>query len=610
MLVRPPAPRRLPVPSTRSLSFFSPSSSPSPPPSRPDPQHRDLVIVGGGPAGLSLAAALAASPPLASTHSITLLEGFSLNPTRNWTPTPGAYSNRVSSITNDNAAFLRQAGIWQHLDQSRLRPVEQMQVWDGLSSARIDFTAPFLPASSSSSSSEPPSPFPLSSRGSMSTLLENLNLQRAALRRIEQLNASGEARVEIVEGRRVASIEEGEGGWPVVRMEEGKEGGEEVALRARLLIGADGYSSPVKAFSSIETFGWAYDRHGVVATLKINPLDAGGVSGLEEKMRTAWQRFLPTGPIAFLPLSDTHASLVWSTTPHNASLLKALPLSVLPLLIDAAFTLPYAQLADFLSALPPPPPSSPSSSSAEPQPSPYDATTLTSHLQSLLLAHSRATYDPSSPPPLLPPSVLSVQTGSVASFPLRLSHTSSYLGQPRTSSSPEGVSVTRDARTVLVGDAAHTVHPLAGQGLNMGLGDAQKLVEVLTEVAEKGGDAGAYLSLLAYPRARYAANHALLSTCDHLHQLYSSSNPALVWARSTGVEVLNELEGVKSWVMRRAGAGSAGGEGGRERHGGAWETVAEGLEKATQLRSVAGAVVSGVVGAVGKRMGEFVVKGR
>ncbi|GAA5974492.1 hypothetical protein JCM11641_003254, partial [Rhodosporidiobolus odoratus] len=469
----------------RSLSLFTKSTPvPSPPPPTPapppeSPEQRDLVIVGGGPAGLTLAAALASKPSIANTHSITLLEAFSLNQSREWTPQPHRWSNRASSITADNIRFLTQAGIWQHVDQTRTRPIEEMQVWDGLSDARIDFSAPLSSSTSSSASASststswdeaylsalrPP-------RSSMSTMIENINLQRAALRRIDELKQAG-ARVEIVEGSKV-SVKEGEGAWPVVKLE-GQEGKQ---IRARLLIGADGYNSPVKSYSEIETFGWAYDRHGVVASMEIEAPPPGREG---EGMRTAWQRFLPEGPVAFLPLSDTHASLVWSTTPAIASLLKALPNSVLPVLINAAFTLPYPQLSSFLSSLPPPPPPSSSTSSSSSASSLYDAPTLTSHVQSLLETHSRSTYDPSHPPPALPPSITSISPTSLASFPLRLSHVSSYLGLPTENG--------EDRRTVLVGDAAHTVHPLAGQGLNAGLGDCEVLSEVLEGRAGEGGD--------------------------------------------------------------------------------------------------------------------------
>ncbi|GAA5832567.1 hypothetical protein JCM11251_001371 [Rhodosporidiobolus azoricus] len=595
-------------PSRRTFSLFSRSAPPPPPPSHSGQEHHDLVIVGGGPAGLTLAAALAASEQIAHTHRITLLEGFSLKSTREWAPREGKdWSNRVSSITADNVRFLRDTGIWQHLDQTRIRPVEEMQVWDGLSGAHIEFEAPFA-APSALPSSSPPSTSGDAwdtayqsalrpQRASMSTLLENLNLQRAAWRRIEQLREEKGARVEVVEGRRVGAIEEGEGGWPVVKLD-GEDGRE---LRTRLLIGADGASSPVKSYSKIDTFGWQYGRQGVVATLEIEkPLP--GREG--EGMNTAWQRFLPEGPVAFLPLSDTHASLVWSTTPQLASLLKALPATVLSPLITAAFTLPYPTLSSFLSSIPPPP-----AEYSRPGPPPRDAPpyvvdepTLVSHLRQLLLTHSQETFDPLSPAAPLPPSIAAVNPSSVASFPLRLSHTSSYLGLPEA-----GV----DKRTVLVGDAAHTVHPLAGQGLNMGLGDVERLVQVLEQRTSEGADVGAYLSLLPYPRARYLPNHLLLSSCDHLHQLYCgtfSSNSLLVSARSTGVEVLNELGAVKEAIMRQAGAGGVGGNGGVRKS--AWEGIASVLEGAGKVREVVGSVGGAAVGMVGARAREFIVKGR
>ncbi|GAA5907724.1 hypothetical protein JCM8208_005500 [Rhodotorula glutinis] len=196
----------------RSLGWFTRSTAdhhhPQPP---PEQQHRvddqadedhDLVIVGGGPAGLTLAAALASNTHLAATHSITLIEGGPLDPIRDWHQPPSTFSNRVSSITADNARLLADAGIWQHVDHARTRRLDELQVWDGLSDARIEFQSPFLPSSSSSSSSSSFSPDapPASGdawdaayasalrprRAHMSTMLENLNLQRAALRRIDE----------------------------------------------------------------------------------------------------------------------------------------------------------------------------------------------------------------------------------------------------------------------------------------------------------------------------------------------------------------------------------------------------------------------------------------
>jgi hypothetical protein len=118
-------------------------------------------------------------------------------------------------------------GVWDHLDLSRTRGIEEMQVWDGLSSARITFSSPTIE----------PSPFaPTSAAGSpprvepMATLVENLNLQRGSLRFLEK--AQG---VELLDGRKVLGVTPDEGGWPVVEVE-GKEGAGSRSLRARLLV--------------------------------------------------------------------------------------------------------------------------------------------------------------------------------------------------------------------------------------------------------------------------------------------------------------------------------------------------------------------------------------
>lgn len=169
-------------------------------------------------------------------------------------------------------------------------------------------------------------------------------------------------------------------------------------------------------------------------------------------------------------LSDTAASLVWSTTPALAAAIKQLPLEVVPSLINAAFVLPYESLSQVLDLL-----------LTTPAPS---ADAIASLLASL--APLPDAYDPSTIPDPTPPLVTAVQPNSLASFPLRLSHVDSYLGLPQHG---------RDLRTVLVGDAAHTINPLGGQGLNMGLGDVRELVSTMERTVLEGGDVGAALPL-------------------------------------------------------------------------------------------------------------------
>jgi ubiquinone biosynthesis monooxygenase Coq6 len=107
----------------------------------------------------------------------------------------------------------------------------------------------------------------------------------------------------------------------------------------QILGGADGPNSPVRAFAGITTHGWAYDTHAVVATLSHAPR-----ASFQPPNTTAYQRFLPTGPIAFLPLSPTESSMVWSTKPTLAAALKSVDPSVLVNLVNAVFRLPEVSI--------------------------------------------------------------------------------------------------------------------------------------------------------------------------------------------------------------------------------------------------------------------------
>lgn len=253
-------------------------------------------------------------------------------------------------------------------------------------------------------------------------------------------------------------------------------------------------------------------------------------------------------------MSDTTASLVWSTTPAIASAIKSLPLELLPSLINAAFSSPYTSLEPFFKLLTTSPPLPPSE--------------LAQHL--LDLSTTSSTYSVDEIPDRLPPTIISIQPNSIASFPLKMSHADTYLGLPSTKG--------KDLRTVLVGDAAHTIHPMAGQGLNMGLGDVRALVDTLEETMKDGGDIGAFNTLRSYPRSRYIANHAVISATDHLNTLYSTQFAPIVWARSTGLEVLNELEFVKGFIMNSAGSKKTGSSPGGGGGGGVWATVADGID--------------------------------
>ena len=138
----------------------------------------------------------------------------------------------------------------------------------------------------------------------------------------------------------------------------------------------------------------------------------------------------------------------------------------------------------------------------------------------------------------LPRKVLNVQDHSVASFPLRMRHADSYTAD----------------RVALVGDAAHTIHPLAGQGLNLGIGDSRALANAIAFAAGVGGDVGKVGGCLErYAGERYAGNGRVMGVVDKLSWLYGKRGGAIVEARALGLRGMNALEGVKGWIMRMAG---------------------------------------------------------
>ncbi|KAG8691609.1 putative ubiquinone biosynthesis monooxygenase [Ceratobasidium sp. 423] len=536
----------------------------------------DVVIIGGGPAGLALAAGLGTNTTT-SLLKVALVEASSLDKVRNWAEAPGQYSNRVSSLTNESVAFIQSTGSWEYVDTERVCPLEAMQVWDGISDARIYFSPSDL-ARLPTTGAIP---------DSMAMMTENLNLQQGLLRRLESVS-----NVKLLDSTKVEDIQNGSGEsntWPVVNTSTGR------SLRSRLLIGADGFNSPVRKFAGIESSGWTYDTHAVVATLSHPHRDKHAtLAHLEQPNATAFQRFLTTGPIACLPLTSTASSLVWSTTPTIATALKAAPPATLAIFINAAFRLPDPALQNLYSIL----------LSAHQKEIPLSPEAARAEVQRMEIAYSvpphdaRASADIDSLTKgvlpegsnLLPPLVIGVQDNSVAGFPLKYSHAETYIGTGR------------GARTVLIGDAAHTVHPLAGQGLNMGLSDVRELVTCLGNAISTGSDIGSYTALLPYMRARYMPNQSLLLATDSLHKLYGTTASPIVWARSTGLEIINELSTIKGALMGVAGASPG------NVSTSWWNAAAAGVESLASTGDVLRAVGGGLKDAITKT-GSNIVQG-
>jgi ubiquinone biosynthesis UbiH/UbiF/VisC/COQ6 family hydroxylase len=228
-------------------------------------------------------------------------------------------------------------------------------------------------------------------------------------------------------------------------------------LRARLLVGADGAASWLRDRLGIAVRRRPYGQQALVAHLRSE----------RPHRSTAWQRFLPDGPVAMLPLADGRSSVVWSCPDSQAR--ELLEMS------DTAF-------GDALTAA------------------------TTGILGELTL------------------------TGERASFALVGSHARSYAG----------------ARFALIGDAAHRVHPLAGQGVNLGFLDAAALAEVLAaHLSLPRADAGDPRVLRRFERWRKGANLLTLAAMEALHRVFTSRRPLVPRAGALGLGIVNRLGPVK-----------------------------------------------------------------
>ncbi len=390
----------------------------------------DLAIVGGAMVGAACAA-LAAADPATARLRIALLEPRPAAP-----PAAGEPLDlRVSALSRASQRLLERTGAWPAVAARGASPYQRMVVWDAADSpdgpGAIRFDAAEL--------AEP----------DLGHIVENRSVQAALL------DAARERGVVLVQSGAAAVTVQG--GSAQVMTPEGRR------LTCGLVVGADGHESSVRRAAGIETRGWDYAQTGIVAHLATE----------RPHQDTAWQRFLPGGPLALLPLRDGRVSLVWTVPAADADALLGLD--------EAAFGARVTEAsAGVLGALAP--------------------------------------------------------TTPRAGFPLRLMHATEYT---RT-------------RLALVGDAAHAVHPLAGQGVNLGLMDVAALVQVLGEALAAGEDVGEHAVLRRYERWRKAENLPALALMDGLQRLFGSDLPFVGWARRTGLGLVDRADPVKRSLIRRA----------------------------------------------------------
>lgn len=375
-----------------------------------------IVVAGGGPVGLALACA-------AQGFECTVLEAGPAS-------APGEELDlRVYALSPGTRAFLRDLGIWEHLDAARVAPVRRMEV-EGDRGARIAFSG--RPGGALAWIVE-------ASRLSAACEAQALTLPTVSLRHGAKAEAFGAA---------------DSGAWVAL------EGGER--LEADLLVGADGADSPARAALGIEAHEQPYGEIALVAHF-----DCERPHG-----DTARQWFREDGVLAWLPLPGRRISIVWSGPTAVAESLAALePEALAKRVRDAG----GAALGD-LSAI--------------------------------------------------------SKTGR---FPLRLIRVDDPVVPG----------------AALVGDAAHAVHPLAGQGVNLGLQDARVLADALAGRSrlERPGDLRV---LRRYARSRKEDVTAMQFVTDSLDRLFGSESPGVAWLRNAGLRAVGSQPWARDALAARA----------------------------------------------------------
>lgn len=386
-------------------------------------QSFDVVIVGGGMVGGALACAL-------GLQGIRLAVIEARQPQMDW---PAEIIDlRVSAITRASQQILTDIGAWSRIAAIRISPYRNMQVWDATGTGSIHFDSAEI--------GEP----------NLGHIIENRVIQRAIWERLVQLPSVHLLCPAQVEQLRLQPT-------PQLTLADNE------TIDGKLIIAADGARSLVRNLAGITTQGWLYDQHAVVANVQTE----------KSHQETAWQRFLPTGPLAFLPLNDGRCSIVWSTSPAQAQQLVAMP--------EDQFCNELTQASE-------------------------------ARLGAILATSERAR------------------------FPLRLQHAQPYV--------LPGLA--------LVGDAAHAIHPLAGQGVNLGLLDVATLAQVLFSARQQQKSLGSFAVLRRYERARKGENLGMMMAMDGFKRLFSNQLIPLQLLRNLGLNLTDRLTPLKRQIMHQA----------------------------------------------------------
>ena len=399
----------------------------------------EVLIVGGGMVGLTLAIALADA-------GVAAVVVDRADPARQ---VSAGHDGRASAIARGSSQALAAIGAWEPM-AGAAQAILDIRVSDG----RVGrAAAPFFLHYDHAEAPDPDgTAWPLGYIVENRAIRQALQARAAALPSLVQRAPAD-----------LAHLERGEGGRPVeARLSNG------TAVRARLAVAADGRDSRLRAAAGIQVTTWDYPQAGIVCT----------VAHEEPHRATAHEHFLPAGPFALLPMTDgtdgTHrSSLVWTDRKGLVAAMMALD--------DGDFGQELTRrFGAGLGALEP--------------------------------------------------------LGARWSYPLSLMQAARVTGR----------------RLALVGDAAHVIHPIAGQGLNLGLRDVAALAETVVDAHRLGLDPGGADVLERYARWRRFDTVVLLAVTDGLNRLFSNDIAPVRLARDLGLATVGRVPPLKRLFMRHA----------------------------------------------------------
>ncbi len=392
-------------------------------------EHADVLILGGGLVGATLALAL-------DRHGISTIV---VDPADPVVTTAAGFDGRASAIASASHRMLEAIGVGEGLAGHGCE-IRHIRVSDGLAPGKLDF-------------------IPDADDGALGTMYENRRM------RIALAEALKGSTVDLRMKTRALSVERSAGGV-TAELSTGE------TVTASLLVAAEGRNSPTRLAAGIDVAQWRYDHTAIIAAFNHE----------RSHEDTAYEIFYPAGPFALLPLVDDAAghrsAIVWTVKGADAPAMLKLG--------DRAFLAEAEKrMGGFLGAL----------TAASPR----------------------------------------------SSYPLGFHHAAKMTAE----------------RLALVGDAAHGIHPIAGQGLNLGLRDVAALVEVLVEGRRIGLEAGDAQLLDRYQRWRSLDTLMVAGATDALTRLFGIPGRAASAIRRFGISAVDRLPPLKARFMAEA-RGEAG----------------------------------------------------